>query len=83
MIEGENYELICRNESGHRRGDKLRLVDRGRHGPGVTNAAAVQNRAPCRSNNSSQFILLNSSCPSANRESLITDFDCLGQGTLQ
>lgn len=41
-----NYELIRRNESGHRRGDELRLVNHGRHGPRLANAASVQDRAP-------------------------------------
>jgi len=35
IIEGKNYELICRNESGHRRGDWFRHVNRGRYGPGL------------------------------------------------
>jgi hypothetical protein len=35
IIEGKNYELIDRNESRYRRGDGVRRVDRGRHGPGV------------------------------------------------
>jgi hypothetical protein len=34
----ENYELIRRSESSDRRGDELRLVDHGRHGPGLANA---------------------------------------------
>lgn len=38
IIEGKNYELINRNESGHRCGDGLRRVDRGRYGPGVAKA---------------------------------------------
>jgi hypothetical protein len=42
IIEGKNDKPIYRNESGDRRGDELGGVDRGRHGPGVTNAAAVR-----------------------------------------
>ena len=42
IIEGKNYELIRRNESGDRSGDKLRSVDGGRHGPGLANVAAVR-----------------------------------------
>jgi hypothetical protein len=38
IIEGKNYEVIDRSESGYRRGDGLRRVDRGRHGPGVGKA---------------------------------------------
>jgi hypothetical protein len=38
IIEGKNYELIDRSESGYRRGDGLRRVDRGRHGPRVAKA---------------------------------------------
>ena len=43
IIEGKNDKTIYRNESGDRGGDELGLVDRGRHGPGVANAAAVRN----------------------------------------
>ena len=35
IIEGKNYELIDRSESRHRRGDRVRRVDRRRHSPGV------------------------------------------------
>src|SRR5206468_12685699 len=38
IIEGKNYELICRNESGHRCGDGLHRFDSGRHGPGLAKA---------------------------------------------
>ena len=38
----ENCELIYRNQSGHRRGDRLRPNGRRRYGPGLANAAAVQ-----------------------------------------
>jgi hypothetical protein len=38
-IEGKNYELINRNESGHRRSDGLRRIDRGRYDPGIAEAA--------------------------------------------
>jgi len=38
IIKGKNYELIDRNESRYRRGDRLRRVDRGRHGPGIAKA---------------------------------------------
>ena len=38
IIEGKNYELICRNESGHRGRDGLHRVDSGRYGPGVAKA---------------------------------------------
>jgi hypothetical protein len=38
IIEGKNYELIDRNESRYRRGDRLRRVDRGRNRPGVAKA---------------------------------------------
>ena len=41
IIEGKNYELIHRSESGDCGGDELRRVDRGRHGPGVTIAASA------------------------------------------
>src|SRR5437870_2624450 len=34
----ENYELIYRSESGHRRGDGFGRFDRGRYGPGVAKA---------------------------------------------
>jgi hypothetical protein len=38
MIEGKNYGIIYRNESRYRRGDRLRRVDRGRHGSRVVKA---------------------------------------------
>jgi hypothetical protein len=81
MIEGENYELICRNESGYRRGDELHLVDSGRHGPGLTNAAAGQNRGPfvgqiIRPNS---YFLIHPVLPRIANHRL----DCLDQGTLQ
>jgi len=38
IIEGENYELICRSESGHRGRDGLHRVDSGRYGPGLAKA---------------------------------------------
>jgi hypothetical protein len=38
IIEGKNYELICRNESGYRRGDGLGRFDRGRYGPRLAKA---------------------------------------------
>jgi hypothetical protein len=44
ITEGKNYELIDRNESGYRRGDRLRRVDRGRHGPRVEGGNGGPNR---------------------------------------
>jgi mRNA interferase HigB len=38
IIEGKNDKLIYRNESGDRRGDRLRHVGRGCHGPRVGDA---------------------------------------------
>ena len=41
IIERENYEFICRNESSYRSGDELRRVDGRRYGPGVAKETSV------------------------------------------
>jgi hypothetical protein len=44
IIEGKNYELISRNESGDRGSDELRRIDRRRHGPGIAKAKPAYSR---------------------------------------